>query len=360
MKIYFLIATIFMFYANMVVSSSSGRTGSPVSDGGTLPNPQRLTPSALSGVLSYGRAVEDDLAGILGCYSNLTEADKHHLLVLPVEQRGPFFLDEIALGRMFVARLNGEIIGFCRMHIVVPSCREGLDIFVKELGVLQESVDAFSVPVEAKKFNVTSDQVKDYSRPLVADSINRFFRCNFANDVFIYFGTFYIKEPYRKACIGSSLELAALNSIKMQVLELLHIKLNPTLYYIYGVVDENAGSQGRLRSYTRWVFDTFLSGLSDCWLAVTLHTFQAFKPDLDFRRTQDSPMKPLLRRVSSRRDMAAGSQEFGGRQSSTLLGEDEDSGELLQAEERGISGKGCVIGCRLAESCEEASKEEIV
>lgn len=311
--------------------------------------------------IEYVLATENDLEGILSLYVGFDKEDRRHLLVLPEDQRVVFFQDEIAQGRVFVARdtkRNHTIIGFCRVYIV-RQYNELNNILSQELCAI--SANNTVVPhVMANKFNISlaDSQSRAPLRTVSTRSVFPFSlnqsALNCSNNVWIYFGTNYIAHAYRGHGVDTLMERAALLSISNKVKNALAAKWphSATLYYMYGMIDPAPSeqlSQGRIRSFAWFIHTVFNVRYLGKPIPFSFHAFQAYKPVLEVALpTRGSPHRSLLRH-----------QSFG-RLSSTVLDQmdmDNDSfpdkevkevttrvitpEEVIESE---ISGKGCFVG----------------
>lgn len=176
------------------------------------------TPAVVCGI-----AQEKDLPGILALYEKaaINENDKEKIVILPLQVREEKTRDAIAKKRLFVAKINGVVVGFKKNYIVTdPS--ELQEILTQEFRFTEnKTVSRRSVCVEKNIFSNTDFADTPY---------------HFASaPTYIYTGADFTDPEYRGKGINTQLSLKAL------ALVMENIKAD-TMKLVFGLAEHNAES----------------------------------------------------------------------------------------------------------------------
>ncbi|MBM3886736.1 hypothetical protein FJ364_02290 [Candidatus Dependentiae bacterium] len=253
---------------------------------------------AMLNSLTYGRATMDDVAEIMGLYHRFTKDDTLRLLVFPDPYQERFLQKSISKGRVFVARTKGEqkIVSFLKLFVVNDSA-ELRSILCDEFRAvcLLDSVELASMSAAElaarglrRDSNIAALSIMSDEQMKTAGlnplDINLFvertvheegsckldvsFAHNFVSlpaylgpgehfpfrysprNTYIYDGSAYTVEEYRGWGVNFRLEEEALAFIAPDVTASVMKKGSPDIYYMYGVVDANAGGTAHLRTFS--------------------------------------------------------------------------------------------------------------
>lgn len=293
---------------------------------------------------NFRRASGADLVHILRLIEAFDTDDCRRLLVPPARDRAALLAAEIDLGRMFVVADSAEesnpIIGFCKMYVV--PLEELIEIVRSELCALPEAeIFDFSItndPVQALEFHLSREAVDSFAAPLVAAQGATAYTFRPTEDIYIYLGTNYIKPSHRGRYLDTVLERTALGILYEKTLSPV-LRGEGSLYYIYGVVEENARSQGRLRSFADLALRIGGDAAASAGVKISFHAFRAFKPEIALSRGLASPGSPVAAPTSPRKLVRKPTPELLRVASGERLAEAPSEGL--------IPGLGCFIGFSL-------------
>lgn len=208
---------------------------------------------AAAPAIEYRRATEDDVDHMFTLIEQFDDDDDRQLAIPPTIGREAWLLDEIRKNHFFVAcdptEEENPIVGFCKIFIVEPN--DILGIIGEELGAIKPHHFnlTMKIPHCNYLYKITEYQADDFKTRI--KPIRSAPPCQLdLNDVYIYLGTNYTKSSHRGQGINTALEQVAFDLIRAEVIA----ELTPTssIYYIFGVVEENWGKQTRLRSFTKF------------------------------------------------------------------------------------------------------------
>lgn len=300
--------------------------------------------SSAAAAYEIRKASGADLIHILQLIDRFDAADCRRLLVPPQRDRAALLAAEIDLGRMFVvadpAEESNPIIGFCKMYVVPVD--ELVEIVRNELCALVEA-EAFdfsltNVPVHALEFDLSREAIDAFATPLTPSREAARYTFRPVEDIYIYLGTNYIKPSHRGRYLDTALERIALNIIYEKTLKPV-LSGDCALYYIYGVVEENARSQGRLRSFADLALKIKGAEAASPGVMLSFHAFRAFKPEIVLSKAAAGSASPVGSPASPRKLVRKPTPEILRVASAERVAE---TSEAL------IPGLGCFISFSLA------------
>ncbi|MBM3886571.1 GNAT family N-acetyltransferase [Candidatus Dependentiae bacterium] len=245
--------------------------------------------------LAYERACIRDIHEILNFYDSddFTEDDEHKLVVFPQEVRRDFLSRSIRKGRIWVAKDKTKIVGFLKLYLVDDTAeiqailRDELRCIGKTARHKVKSDMAGTYVTESFGAVYDFDKKPDFQRSRIKYKYD-------SRQTYVYYGNAYTHPNYRSRGVNTALERYAFEAIKKDIAD--HIEQNKSkeLFYLYGVVEDNKESFGRIRVFTEFVHRYFKLRLGlekadddeyfEGPTSVRFYRFPAFKPSFEMQR----------------------------------------------------------------------------
>lgn len=270
----------------------------------------------------YRRAAPADLLDIQKLLRQATEEDRHRLLLLPEPFRTEALSAAIEKGRIFIAidpdkpvtRQHTKVVSMLKVFVMG---RAGIDEDSdsesddEELTEAQDEAEKEKIDILQNELRATGRPGRPKIQPSTAGIYTYPYTFTFQPDrepifaaapriryslqprqTYVYFGAAFTAPGYRGQGVSTQLERFALEEIKDDILEDIIERRSERLFYIYGVVEANAGSKGRIRVFSAFVqyikSNLHLPIDNDRTRPVKLRFFRfnTFKPEFDVRRNK--------------------------------------------------------------------------
>lgn len=214
--------------------------------------------------VTYRLATADDLAKIQMLYRNLSEDDKHKLVVYPEPYRSEILAEAIEKKRIFIAidpnrrtRQSINIISILKAY-VVDDRDELLQILQTELRCVSSRAHKASNALKGFQRIVFEDiyqfDEKLDLNPILTETTAIQYQYS-KKQTYIYFGSAYTCPDSRGKYISTKLEKFALETLKSDVLKDIRTNKSERLFYIYGIVAANVESKSRISVFSQFALN---------------------------------------------------------------------------------------------------------
>lgn len=229
--------------------------------------------------VEYRRAVLDDADNITALIADFSEDDERKIAVPPYLGLDLWIQNEINSNHFFVACDSDEdnpIIGFCKIYIL--PAEELVHVIGDELGAVEPNNFEFNMekPDCNLLYKITREQANNFGHSFVPTKTKNPTPQLSIQDTYIYLGTNYTKPSRRGEYVNTELEAFAFREIREAVRT--RIAAGGSLYYTFGVVEENWNTRLHVRAFTKFCQSFMPQARKSTHCYITFTAFASVKP----------------------------------------------------------------------------------